>query len=74
MSLTQDHGNHVFQCDGTSCGDTLDTGTSNFDSALNVLRRARWTARRKDQFHDWQHFCVGCQHKGKAPDRQRELV
>lgn len=74
MSLTQDHGNHVFQCDGAGCGTTLETNTSNFESALNALNRAHWKKHRKDTAHDWQHFCPDCQNKGRAPDRQRGLV
>ncbi len=61
MSLTQDHGNHVFQCDGEDCRETLDTETSNFDAARNVLRRNRWKPKKNPTSDEWEHFCPDCQ-------------
>ncbi len=58
MSLTQDHGDHVFQCD--SCGETLETNTSNFDSARNALKRAHWKPHKNPQ-NEWRHYCPQCQ-------------
>jgi hypothetical protein len=67
MSLTQDHGNHVFICDGLECRSRLETNTSNFESALNLLRRAGWKAIRIGNWHatpgaksDWANLCGQC--------------
>jgi hypothetical protein len=59
MSTTQDHGNFVFQCDGSGCRDFIDTNTSNFEAARNLLRRAGWRPIRRGD--DWSHVCAGCQ-------------
>lgn len=61
MSLTYDHGDIVFQCDSEHCHETLETGTSNFDSARNVLRRAQWKPLRLNATGDWHHACPQCQ-------------
>lgn len=64
MSTTRDHGNYVFQCDG--CRAVLDTDTSNFEAARNLLRRAGWksvirpdASGRGDDA--WNHKCRACQ-------------
>lgn len=59
MSLTQDHGDFVFQCDGNACHENLETVTSNFASAQNVLHRHHWKANKQGQ--EWKHFCPECQ-------------
>lgn len=65
MSLTQDHGDIVFECD--KCHATLATNTSNFDAARNLLKRERWQPiKRADG--EWAHHCDQC----KA--EQRRLV
>jgi hypothetical protein len=61
MSLTYDHGDIVFQCDAKGCRETLEANTSNFDSARNVLRRARWKPMRDRATDEWRHTCPGCQ-------------
>lgn len=55
MSITHDHGDIVFLCDGNLCHRSIATETSNFDSALNLLKRRKWTARKVSGV--WQHFC-----------------
>lgn len=66
MSLTHDRGDIVFQCD--ACHATLETNTSNFESARNVLRRERWQPKRMmaspgrtAEFAEWNHRCPDCQ-------------
>jgi hypothetical protein len=61
MSVTYDHGDIVFQCD--SCRETLETGTSNFDAARNLLRRAHWKPFRNSnpRGDEWLHACAACQ-------------
>lgn len=55
MSITYDHGDIVFQCDRKGCHATVETETSNFDSALNLLRRHRWKARKAGG--EWKQYC-----------------
>lgn len=59
MSTTKDHGDLVFQCDGPRCRETLETGTSNFEAARNLLRRAAWQPKR-GAGNEWQHLCRVC--------------
>jgi len=61
MSITYDHGNIVFQCDGEGCRETLETETSNFESARNVLRRAHWKPSKDRASDEWRHQCADCQ-------------
>ena len=65
MSLTQDHGNHVFECDGKGCHAMLETGTSNFEAARNALTRARWQPFKRGA--EWFHHCPDCQRGGQLP-------
>lgn len=73
MSLTQDHGDHVFECD--TCKATLETGTSNFDSARSILRRQQWRPvprPRSDRRFiagevQWNHVCRDCDRGGSLP-------
>lgn len=58
--LDREHGDIVFRCDGQGCGEFLEAHTSNFDSARNLLRRARWRPR-KGQDSEWRHLCPDCQ-------------
>lgn len=60
MSYTRDHGNIVFECDGKSCHETLDTKTSNWGSALNALHRAWWNATKNPKDDSWTHLCGDC--------------
>jgi hypothetical protein len=59
MSLSYDHGDIVFSCD--SCPEVLPTGTSNFDSARNALKRAHWKAEKNRGTDEWMHRCPECQ-------------
>jgi hypothetical protein len=67
MGLTHDRGDIIFQCD--ACHDTLETNTSNFASARNVLTRNGWRpykkrVRRGNQVviaEEWSHSCPDCQ-------------
>jgi hypothetical protein len=67
MSLTTDRGDIIWQCD--DCKATLETNTSNFDAARNVLRRNGWNPykRRIRQGNkviiaeEWSHVCLDCQ-------------
>jgi len=54
--LDRQHGDVIFECEG--CSDVLETGTGNFDSALNLLRREGWRAVKFGD--DWQHYCPRC--------------
>lgn len=58
MSTTQDRGDHVFQCDVERCGETLETGTSNFEAARNLVRRAGWRPFQRNG--RWLHRCAQC--------------
>lgn len=53
-------GNIVFECD-TCSESVLDTGTGDFDSARNLMRREQWTVRKVGS--DWLHFCSECKSK-----------
>lgn len=72
MSITYDHGDIVWQCDGVlpdlkkgfphilHCLEALETNTSNFDAARNTLTRQRWKAIKKGL--EWKHLCPSCLH------------
>lgn len=55
--LDRQHGDVVFECDG--CGEVLETDTADFGSALNMLKREGWRARKFDNV--WQHYCGACE-------------
>ena len=59
MSLTQDRGDFIFECDGKGCHETIETRTGNFEAARNQWRRYGWKARKVGE--DWKHFCQVCQ-------------
>jgi hypothetical protein len=54
--LDRQKGNVVFQCD--ECGAVLDTNTSDFASARNLLKRERWVTEKDGDV--WEHFCPDC--------------
>ena len=67
--LDRQKGNIVFECDG--CDDVLDTGTSNFDAAVNLLNREEWRSKKTvrldapgsrpdDKKDEWEHYCSRC--------------
>jgi hypothetical protein len=53
----QDHGDIIFECDG--CGEALDTGQVDFDSAWNFAKREGWRAKKIGL--EWEHECPECQ-------------
>ena len=57
--IDRQRGDVVFECDG--CGEVLETATSNFDSALNMMRREGWRAVCAGNV--WSHFCASCGRK-----------
>jgi Fe2+ or Zn2+ uptake regulation protein len=67
--IDYDHGDIVFHCDGPSCGEFIETRTSNFESAQNMLHRAHWKPRKV--VVEWRHFCPDCQDAGELPMRRR---
>jgi hypothetical protein len=50
--LDRQHGDIVWECD--ACGAALETETSDFDSARNLLRREGWKIRK--QGDEWMYF------------------
>lgn len=56
MTITRDHNNIIFNCDG--CADYLETGTSEFNDALAHLRDEEWVARKSISI--WRHYCPDC--------------
>jgi hypothetical protein len=62
MSTTFDRGNYVFQCDFGRCRAVLRTETSNFDGAINFMRRSGWRSRRQPGASEWRHICSDCAH------------
>lgn len=72
MSLTRDHGDIVFQCDTDGCSETLETRTSNWPAARNLLRRAGWQPypNPKGRAHsdsEWNHRCCECAKGAQLP-------
>jgi hypothetical protein len=84
MSLTQDHGNHVFICDGSGCRSRLETNTTDFQFALIVSRVSGWKATHigftRDLKSLWAHLCPDCIRAGvqithhESNVRQGELL
>ena len=56
MVVDRQKGNIVFECD--ACNEVLDTKTSDWGSAMNVLRGNSWKARKEDE--EWVHYCDKC--------------
>ena len=67
--LDRQKGNIIFKCDG--CDEVLDTETSNFDAAVNLLNREDWrskkvirsaasSSRPDDKKDEWNHYCSRC--------------
>jgi hypothetical protein len=57
--LDKQKGDYVVECNG--CGAVLETHTSNFSAAVNLLRREGWKSHKRDDDEDWKHFCKSCQ-------------
>lgn len=57
MSTTRDHGKIVFECD--ECGDTFESGTSDFEEALHKAKHDQdWLVTKEGQ--TWLHICPSC--------------
>jgi hypothetical protein len=56
MGVDRQKGDVVFVCD--ACNEVLETNTSDWDSALNMLRRQHWRSRKEDD--EWVHYCDKC--------------
>jgi hypothetical protein len=56
MTVDRQKGNIIFECD--ACNETLETNTSNWDAAMNMLRHGGWKARKEDE--EWVHYCDKC--------------
>lgn len=54
--LDRQKGDVIFMCD--ECGEVMDSGTSDFDSALNLLKRERWQIKKIEG--EWEHRCPNC--------------
>lgn len=54
--LERIHGDINFECD--TCPEVLDTETSDFDSARDLLRREGWTISKVGT--EWIHACPNC--------------
>ena len=59
--LEKQYGNIIFECDGWHCDENLETNTSDFGAAKNMLDRSRWRARKDDEAGEWRHYCPSCQ-------------
>ena len=60
--MEQQKGDFLFCCD--ICGAVLETGTSNFESARNRLRREGWKPVKVRA--EWEHRCDACQRAQEA--------
>jgi hypothetical protein len=77
--LSNESGNFVFQCN--DCGEVLQTETSNFDAARNLLHQHRWRVitseetpeedLSKQNHEESRHFCPHCE-TGKALAKAEE--
>ena len=54
--IDRQNGDLVFECD--SCGEVLQTETSDFNSAWNQAKRDGWRARKVGT--EWAHECPNC--------------
>jgi hypothetical protein len=52
----------VFECDG--CTEVLETNTSSFASAKELLDAEGWHARKVND--EWEHFCSRCSKRNGA--------
>ena len=67
MSLTRDHNDIVFECD--TCNELLETGTSSWESARNILHRNDWRPYKVKEA--WLHRCNECAWKHEQEQRKR---
>jgi hypothetical protein len=61
MSVLRQHGQIVFECD--ACGDTHESGTTDFHDAYADAKDAGWVSFKNDE-GDWEHRCEAC--KGRS--------
>lgn len=54
--MDKQHGDYIFKCN--VCGKTLETGQADFNTAINIMKRQGWKARKIGA--DWVHCCAGC--------------
>jgi len=54
--IDRQHGQVVFECD--DCGQTLETGESDFGDAMNAYKDEGW--RSKKERTGWLHLCPDC--------------
>ncbi len=54
--MDKQHGDYIFECN--LCPRVLETDQADFDTAINIMRRAGWTARKAGR--DWIHGCDKC--------------
>lgn len=54
--IDRQNGDLVFECD--TCGETLESGTSDFNSAWNQAKRDGWRAKKVGT--EWVHECPNC--------------
>lgn len=65
MTISREQGLVVFQCDGKRCAEILETDTSDFYSALDILHEESDWATRKIK-GEWMHVCPDCQEAENA--------
>lgn len=57
--LHRQKGQIIFECN--ECGETLDTGTGDFDAAKAKLDAEEWKASKEPNMAEWDHTCPDCQ-------------
>ncbi len=68
--MDKQHGDFIFCCD--VCGKTLKTEQADFGVAINLMKRAGWSARKVGQ--DWVHGCDGCGDPVRGGEKGRDLL
>lgn len=58
--IDRQHGEIIFECD--DCGDTLETGESEWVDAQAEFRREGWRA--QNLSGEWLHLCADCRGRG----------
>ena len=58
MSITRDHQDIVFLCDGDGCHESLNTMHSDWGDALADMKTQGWKSSKIAE--DWSHFCPDC--------------
>jgi hypothetical protein len=69
--LDRQRGKYIFECD--SCGEVLETDTTDFNEARRISNDSDWHARKFGD--DWQHGCSSCGGPGQQPrERERRMI